>query len=101
MNNPLHDVSKFFPLRFLFLCRLWDYLNQREENTLNALEEDLENDRLPSIPPGSVSSSLSVSAASVANISERDWFWLNYEPDIDELDFVWLFVFVHTECDSI
>lgn len=65
------------PLYFLpsfLLCRLWDYLNTREENTLDVLDESWEND-------------LSTSP-SIANVSDRDWFWLNYEPDIDELDFL-------------
>ena len=59
-----------------FLLRLWDYFNHREEETLESLVG----------PPTSQGGGDSSNERSQAE--QQELFWLHYEPDVDDLEFI-------------
>ena len=58
--------------------RLWDYLNSREEETL---------DTLPEVAPSEVTEDM-LSARNHPLSSQQEEVWLNYEPDVNDLEFI-------------
>ena len=68
--------SKCSSLNSIFLhllTRLWDYFSDREERSLDSYWGE---------------SSSNEEGSSEQIHGDRDWFWLTYEPDIDDLDFL-------------
>ncbi len=60
-----------------YTLRLWDYFNNREEETLESLVG------VPT-PRGGGNSSNERSLAE----QQQELFWLHYEPDVDDLEFI-------------
>ena len=52
--------------------RLWDFFNKREEETLESLE----------------GVSTSAQEGGDSSHTNQEHFWLNYEPDVDDLEFL-------------
>lgn len=76
-------------ISFFLIGRLWDYLNTREEYIHQqppASGENWEEDT--SGGTASHGSDQTPRTAPGATADNHDMFWLNYEPDINDMDFL-------------
>lgn len=97
-NNCVICLTVFTSTQLHVHCRLWDFISQREEDSLALPRppEELWDDSINTINTTSTTTTSTTDPTDDDELpsfvqrelfGDRSWFWMTYEPDEEDIDF--------------